>query len=184
MVKKSQTKSANDSTAPDAGAPRSVKDSAQQIWQAGLAAFTRAQSEGNKAFESLLKEGVEIQRRTQSAAEEKIAKATIKVSGIASEISSKASDQLGKVEAIFETSVAKALHKLGVPSDKDVKAIIARIDALTEAVQKLSHQTSPSTRRAAPAKRAAAKVPEAPVLVAKKRAVKKAQGKAAADQTS
>lgn len=45
----------------------SVKDSAQQIWQAGLGAFTRAQAEGSKAFESLVKEGVSIQRKTAAA---------------------------------------------------------------------------------------------------------------------
>jgi hypothetical protein len=30
----------------------SVKDSAQQIWQAGLGAFAKAQAEGSKAFEA------------------------------------------------------------------------------------------------------------------------------------
>lgn len=48
----------------------SVKDSAQQIWQAGLGAFNRAQAEGSKAYESLVKEGVSIQRKTQNAADE------------------------------------------------------------------------------------------------------------------
>ena len=56
MVKKLQkTTSASSSHAQLSG---SVKDSAQQIWQAGLGAFTRAQAEGSKAFESLVKEGV------------------------------------------------------------------------------------------------------------------------------
>ena len=57
----------------------SVKDSAQQIWQAGLGAFTRAQAEGSKAFESLVKEGVSIQRKTQEVAEERISEATNKM---------------------------------------------------------------------------------------------------------
>ena len=47
----------------------SVKDSAQQIWLAGLAAFTKAQNEGGKVFETLAKEGLSIQRKTQAAAE-------------------------------------------------------------------------------------------------------------------
>ena len=34
----------------------SVKDSAQLIWQAGLGAFNKAQAEGTKAFEALVKE--------------------------------------------------------------------------------------------------------------------------------
>lgn len=176
MAKKQQANSA-----PAAEGAKSVKDSAQQIWQAGLAAFTRAQSEGNKAFESLVKEGMEIQRKTQNAAEGKIAKGTIKVQGLASEISSKATDQLGKMEAAFDAGVAKALHKLGVPSDKDVKSILARIDALTQAVQSLSKPPAPPS--ASPAKRAAAKAAPSPIAV-KKRAVKKAKTAAAPAQAS
>ncbi|MCX7249392.1 MAG: phasin family protein [Burkholderiales bacterium] len=118
--------------------PGSVKDSAQQIWQAGLGAFTKAQAEGTKAIEALIKEGVSMQRKTQSVAEEKISEASSKMSSMATDISSKASGQWDKLESIFEDRVAKALNKLGVPSAKDVNALIARIDELNKSVQKLS----------------------------------------------
>jgi poly(hydroxyalkanoate) granule-associated protein len=135
----------------------SVKDSAQQIWQAGLGAFTRAQAEGSKAFESLVKEGVSIQRKTQAAAEEKLSEATSKMSNMATDISSKASGGWDKLENIFEERVAKALNKLGVPSAKDVNALIARIDELNKAVQKLSTKTpAPKAAVKAPARKAAA----------------------------
>ena len=138
----------------------SVKDSAQQIWQAGLGAFNRAQAEGSKAYESLVKEGVSIQRKTQNAAEGKISEATSKMSTIATDISSKASGQWDKLENIFEERVAKALNKLGVPSAKDINALITRIDELNKAVQKLSTKapaaksapkTAPSKAKAEPA---------------------------------
>ena len=116
----------------------SVKDSAQQIWQAGLGAFAKAQAEGSKALESLVKEGTSIQRKTQAAAEEKISEATSKMTAMAGDISSKASGHWDKLETIFEDRVAKALNKLGVPSAKDVNALIARIDELNKSVQKLS----------------------------------------------
>jgi poly(hydroxyalkanoate) granule-associated protein len=132
----------------------SVKDSAQQIWQAGLGAFTRAQAEGSKAFESLVKEGVSIQRKTQSATEAKISEATSKMSHMATDISSKASGQWDKLENIFEERVAKALNKLGVPSAKDINALIERIDELNKAVQKLSAK-APASKTAAPASVAA-----------------------------
>ncbi len=142
----------------------SVKDSAQQIWQAGLGAFTRAQAEGTKAFESLVKEGVHIQRKTQAAAEEKIAEATSKMTNMATDISSKASGQWDKLENIFEERVAKALNKLGVPSAKDVNALIARIEELNKAVQKLSVKS--------PAPKAPASKTPAPKVAAKKVAAK------------
>ena len=145
VTKLKKTKTPDSSTVPLGS---SVKDSAQQIWQAGLGAFTRAQAEGTKAFESLVKEGVSIQRKTQAAAEEKISEATAKMSTMATDISSKASGQWDKLETIFEDRVAKALNKLGVPSAKDVGDLIARIEELNKAVQKLSAQ-APTAKAAA-----------------------------------
>ena len=60
-----------------------VKDSAQQIWLAGLGAFTKAQNEGGKVFETLVKKGLSIQRKTQAAAEERITEATSKMATMA-----------------------------------------------------------------------------------------------------
>jgi poly(hydroxyalkanoate) granule-associated protein len=136
MVKK--LKSTTESKKSGAPLSGSVKDSAQQIWQAGLGAFNKAQAEGSKAFEALVKEGVSLQRKTQSVAEEKISEATSAMSSMANGISTKASGQWDKLESIFEERVAKALNKLGVPSAKDVAALIARIDELNKSVQKLS----------------------------------------------
>jgi hypothetical protein len=59
------------SAAPGPGAGGNVKDSAQQIWLAGLGAFAKAQEEGTKVFEALVKEGIGMQRKSQAAAEEK-----------------------------------------------------------------------------------------------------------------
>ena len=115
----------------------SVKDSAQQIWQVGLGAIAKAQAEGSKALESLVKEGTSIQRKTQAAAEEKISEATSRMTAMAGDISNKASGQWDKLENIFEDRVAKALNKLGVPSAKDVNALIARIDELNGSVRQL-----------------------------------------------
>ena len=136
MVKKLKATTSSKKT----GAPLkgSVKDSAQQIWQAGLGAFNKAQAEGSKAFEALVKEGVSLQRKTQSVAEEKISETASKMSTMANGISYKASGQWDKLESIFEERVAKALNKLGVPSAQDLAALIERIEALNKSVQRLS----------------------------------------------
>ena len=146
----SETKSAS----PLAG---TVKESAQQIWLAGLGAFAKAQDEGGKVFESLVKDGVAIQRKTQAVAEEKISEATNKMASMATQISSKASGQWGKLEDIFEDRVAKALNKLGVPSAKDIAALNARIDALSKKAGAKAPAAKKPAAKAAPAKRAPAK---------------------------
>jgi poly(hydroxyalkanoate) granule-associated protein len=135
-----------------------IKDSAQQIWLAGLGAFSKAQEEGGKAFESLVKEGLSIQRKTQAVAEERISEASSRMSNMATEISSKATGQWDKLENLFEERVAKALNKLGVPSARDVDALIARIDELSQHVQRLSGKPV-AVAKAAPRKAAPAKAP-------------------------
>lgn len=171
MVKKLQKMSAaKKSSAPLAGA---VKESAQQIWLAGLGAFSKAQEGGGKVFEALMKEGLSIQRKTQAAAEEKISEATSKMANMAGDIQSKAGHQWDKLENIFEERVAKALNKLGVPSAKDIDALIARIDELNKSVQKMS-------AKAPAAKTPAAKVPATKIPAAKGAVTKRAATKTAA----
>jgi poly(hydroxyalkanoate) granule-associated protein len=126
-----------------------VKQSAQQIWLAGLGAFSKAQEEGGKVFEALVKEGMSIQRKTQSAAEERITEATSRMANMASDISSKASGQWDKLENIFEDRVSRALKKLGVPTHKDIAALVARVDELNRNVSKLSAKGGGAARPAA-----------------------------------
>ena len=150
-----------------------VRDSAQQIWQAGLGAFARAQGEGTKVFESLVKEGVSIQRKTQAVAEEKIGEVASKMSTLSADVQSKAGQSWDKLESIFEERVAKALAKLGVPSSKEVETLIGRIDKLSAQVAKLSGTKAPAAKKAAPVKRAAAPAKAVKAAPAKKAPVAK-----------
>lgn len=153
MVKKLQKSSAKPQADEGRANPlaAAVKESAQQIWLAGLGAFSKAQQEGGKAFDSLVKEGLTVQRKTQAATEERISDATNRMSHMASDISAKANGQWDKLESIFEDRVARTLNKLGVPSAQDIEALIARIDELNQNVQKLQPKaTSKATPKATP----------------------------------
>jgi len=182
MVKKvSKGSSARSSSTATGASPLggAIKDSAQQIWLAGLGAFAKAQEEGGKAFETLVKEGLSMQRKTQAVAEERISEATSRVSSMANDIQSKAAGQWDKLESLFEERVAKALGKLGVPSARDVEALIGRIDALNAQVMKMGG--AGVTAAAKPARKAAAKkAPAAPKAAAKRPAAKKAAAKKSA----
>jgi poly(hydroxyalkanoate) granule-associated protein len=192
MVKKVQ-KIGNDKKKSDAQLSSTVKDSAQQIWLAGLGAFSKAQEEGGKVFEALVKEGLTIQRKTQAVAEEKITEATSRVTSMANDIGSRAVGQWDKLENIFEERVAKALGKLGVPSTHDIQALHARIDALTQGVGK-SAPTKPTAKPAAkaaprktaakPAAKSAGKSAPAKKAVAKPRTAAAPKATAAPDASS
>jgi len=121
----------------DSELAKTVRDSAQQIWLAGLGAFTKAQGEGSKAFDALVKQGAEMHRKTQAVAEEKIGEVASRMTQVAGDVGAKAGQHWDKLETIFEERVAKALGKLGVPSNKDVQALMERIDALSATVAKL-----------------------------------------------
>lgn len=157
MVKKLQKASADKNTGPQLSG--AVKESAQQIWLAGLGAFSKAQEEGGKVFEALVKEGLTIQRKTQAVAEEKMTEATSKMANMATDIQSRAGHQWDKLENIFEERVAKALNKLGVPSAKDVDALVARIDELNKNVQQMNAKApaAKTAKKTAAAKRPAAR---------------------------
>ena len=125
MVKKLRKMAAKKSAASPSGLFDSqlagaVKESAQQIWLAGMGAFAKAQAEGGKVFDALVKEGVSLQRKTQAVAEERLGDVTGKMSAMASDVTSKAGASWDKLENIFEERTAKALGKLGVPTAKDV----------------------------------------------------------------
>lgn len=174
MVKKlkkmAEQKSASPAGLLDSQLAGAVKASAQQIWLAGMGAFSKAQEEGTKVFEALVKEGVSLQRKTQAVAEERIGEVTGKMSAMAGEVTNKAGASWDKLESIFEARTAKALGKLGVPTAKDVAALTERVDALASAVAKLGGKVAPA-KKAAPAKTNGAAAPKA---AAKKPAAKKA----------
>jgi poly(hydroxyalkanoate) granule-associated protein len=117
-----------------------IKNSANQIWLAGLGAFAKAQEEGLKAFDSLVKQGEAVQDRAKKAADDKIA-----------DVKAQATGQWDKLEQVFEERVARALHSLNVPTKKDVDSLSRRVTELTHEVKKLSGETE---GRKAPARAA------------------------------
>ena len=134
MVKKLQRMAEKQAASPsgllDSHLAQTVKDSAQQIWLAGLGAFAKAQGEGGKVFDTLMREGASLQRKTQSAAGEKLGDVAGKMSAMAGEVGSKANAHWDKLESIFEERTARAMSKLGVPNAKALSALVDRVAAL------------------------------------------------------
>lgn len=140
--------------------PDNIRDSANQIWLAGLGAFTKAQEEGSKVFDALVQEGLVIQRKTQATAEAKLTEAAHKMNSMATELGAKASGQWDKLEGIFEDRVARALQRLGVPVAHDLAAMAERLDKLSRAVEQLAAQSAPrAPAKTGPAKPAAKRSP-------------------------
>ena len=167
MVRKMKSTAAPEAAARHNPLAASVKESAQQIWLAGMGAFSKAQEEGTKVFEALVKEGMNLQKKTQGMAEEKISEVTDKMTAMADTVTAKAGQNWDKLETIFEARTAKAMNKLGVPTAKDVDALVQRVDELAAAVVKLSKgngvrapaKAAKAAKAAKPAGKPAAKAP-------------------------
>jgi len=152
MVKKLKAKTARHSDSQLAAA---IKDSAQQIWLAGVGAFSKAQHEGTKVFEALVREGNSIQKRTMQATEDKVNEVTQQIGKFAGRFQHQANGTWDKLESVFEERVERALKRLGVPTNKEITALSHRVEKLTASVNKLS--AAPAKKKAAPRKRIAKK---------------------------
>jgi len=110
-----------------------IRDSAGQIWLAGLGAFAKAQREGGKLFDSLVKEGEAVQKQARKSAEDALA-----------EVKSSASKSWDQLESVFENRVARVLHSLNVPTKKDIDTLSHRVAELTAVTKKLAVSKEPS----------------------------------------
>ena len=134
-------------TAPQVGVawekPAAPEGAAQNVWLAGLGALASAQAEGSRAFEALVKQGLEMQNQAQQLARERMG--AITDTGTAA--------PWGRLGGIFEDRVGRALASMGMPSAQDLAALTARVEALENALR---------TSATAPVKTGAARKSAAP----------------------
>lgn len=159
---------------------KSISESAQQIWLAGVGAFGRAQAEGTRLFDGLMKEGAGLEKTARAYANTRAGTVRNAVETGVGQTRDRAADTWDRLEKVFEDRVQRALVKLGVPGRDDVQSLSKRVDALTAALQ--AKKSAPTRKGVkAPAKKATAKK-SAPRKAATKTA--KAPAKRAAKKAS
>ncbi|MCC6133782.1 MAG: phasin family protein [Candidatus Contendobacter sp.] len=127
-----------------------ARDFARQIWLAGLGAFARTQEEGGKFFETLVQEGQEVDTRMKKTAEEKADQVKESVEAVkdkAGELRNKATGAWNKLEEVFQTRVARALRRLGVPTKDDIQQLFAQVEVLTLNIQELTQAEAEAKAR-------------------------------------
>ena len=120
-------------TAPGDALGQSVIDSAQKIWLAGLGAFSRARSEGDKMFQVLVERGKAMRGQARSAADQAYKTARSQADAAASQ----AAGKWDKLEQVFEERVSRSLNRLGVLTSKDVDALAKQVEELNASVRAL-----------------------------------------------
>lgn len=143
---------------------RSLVESAQQIWMAGVGAFTRAQGEGSKLFEALVNEGMNIEKTTRKLATGKVDAVRDAMEDRVGAVRGRASDTWDRLEKVFEDRVQRALNRLGIPGREELAELTARVDALSAHSRKAKAAAPAKKARAAAAKpKQAARKPTAKV---------------------
>lgn len=159
---------------------KSISESAQQIWLAGMGAFNRAQSEGGKLFESLVRDGLSLEQTARKFAGKRAEVVREVVEDRVGQARERAADTWDKLEKVFEDRVQRALVKLGVPGRDDLHALTQRVEKLSTELRK----ANAGAGKAARAPRKASTPTPAAAVPAKSPATKKASKRAAKPGTS
>ena len=173
-ARKSASSTATESKAQAERLGKSITESAQQIWLAGMGAFNRAQAEGGKLFESLVRDGLSLEQTARKFAGNRADVVRDVVEGRVGQAKERAADTWDKLESVFEVRVQRALVKLGVPGREDLTTLTERVERLTAELRKANGKPAAKPAKAAKAAKRpkAAKAAKAPRKVVTKAAPK------------
>ena len=124
MAVKKNTKKANPTP--------SIRESAQDIWLAGLGAFAAAEAEGGRLFRNLVKKGQGIEKMSRA----RVHRALVRAGGLREDAQSAARGALDKVTTPIEKGMTNAMHKLGVPTRREIADLTRRVEELTRVVSR------------------------------------------------
>ncbi|HRN75312.1 MULTISPECIES: phasin family protein [Ottowia] len=145
---------------PSAPAEHPAPDpaAANNIWLAGLGALAKAQAEGSKAFEALVKEGIAAQRAAQDMAQQRMDAFTERMETLNQGVT-RAAGRWPGLEHIFESRVAQALGALGMPTPQAWADLMARVERLEQALDGSATPKTESNTGAPAARRTQRKRP-------------------------
>ena len=105
-----------------------IRKSAKDIWLAGLGALATAGEEGEHLFRQLVKRGETVDKANKSR--------VIHLRTRANDLRADARAAFGRLAVPIDAGMTKALHRLGVPTRREILALTKRVEDLTHAVEK------------------------------------------------
>lgn len=130
----------------DADLGKTVTDSAQKIWLAGLGAFERARDEGPKVFDTLVEQGKVFSDRAREAADGALKSMR--------DNAGSAGGSLGRIEQAIEERVMRSLTRLGVITRAEMQDLSHQVRDIAEEVRGIVARNGKGGKRKAGAKRA------------------------------
>ncbi|HET8848778.1 MAG TPA: phasin family protein [Marinobacter sp.] len=117
--------------------PGKIRDSARQIWLAGLGAYTKAEEDAGRFFERLVQEGEQLENKTRGVVEKQIRTVEDRVG----EVREKATGTWDRLEHMFDQRVSGALRRLGIHRREEIEALERRIEAMEAELKKLRRKS-------------------------------------------
>jgi poly(hydroxyalkanoate) granule-associated protein len=121
-----------------------LKQSAHEIWLAGLGAFALAGEEGGKLFKDLVKKGAGLEKTNKAL----IGKRVDKLMARAERMQGDARQAVTRFAAPIEDGMTGAMHKLGIPTRREIQALTKKVEELTRVVAKAKTRATKRARKA------------------------------------
>lgn len=135
----------------DTGALATLTEPAQQIWLAGLGAFAMAGAEGGRLFELLVKKGRAVEKANLARFDDMKGTVTEKVE----DLRALPGTAVDRISHTVDTGMASVLHRLGVPTKKEIGTLTRRVEELARSLEHKPAARRP--RKVARARRTTAK---------------------------
>ena len=103
-----------------------LRESAPQIWLAGLGALSLVEDESGKFFKSLVKRGKTFEVEAKDRVDEIKAKLDVKAA---------ATDAIDRIGEGLDDNMTAVLHRLGLPTKKEIDGLSKRVDRLTKTLE-------------------------------------------------
>ncbi|HEX7942917.1 MAG TPA: phasin family protein [Gemmatimonadaceae bacterium] len=125
-----------------------IGDAAYQVWLAGLGALSIAGDESGKVFKTLVKRGKTFEHVATGRLDDVRDRLDVrKAAGTAVE----------RLSEGFDESMTDVLHRLGLPTKKEIEGLTRRVERLTRALEE--KPVRPRPRRAAAKRRTVRETP-------------------------
>lgn len=113
----------------------------RKLWLAGLGAYAKVGQEGLDYFQTLVHLGEQAEQRGRKQVNEQVEAANGQIDEARSRVSvvkNQVAARIEKIEQAFDSRVAGALNRLGIPARQDIEALSAKLDELSALLERVA----------------------------------------------
>ncbi len=113
----------------------------RKLWLAGLGAYAKVGQEGLEYFQTLVHLGEQAEQRGRKQVNEQVEAANGQIDEARSRVSvvkNQVAARIEKIEQAFDSRVAGALNRLGIPARQDIEALSAKLDELSALLERVA----------------------------------------------